>query len=40
MEKAQTPIAYQDADDFRVWWDADAARLAAVIKKIGRIETK
>jgi tripartite-type tricarboxylate transporter receptor subunit TctC len=40
MEKAQTPIAYQDADEFRAFWDADAARLAAVIKKIGRVEAK
>ena len=40
MDKAQTPIAYQDADEFRAWWDADAARLAAVIKRIGRIEAK
>jgi tripartite-type tricarboxylate transporter receptor subunit TctC len=40
MEKAQTPIAYQDADDFRAFWDADAARLAAVIRKIGRVETR
>jgi tripartite-type tricarboxylate transporter receptor subunit TctC len=40
MEKAQTPIAYQDADEFRAFWDADAARLAAVIKKIGRIEAR
>jgi tripartite-type tricarboxylate transporter receptor subunit TctC len=40
MEKAQTPIAYQDADEFRAWWDADAARLAAVIRKIGRVESK
>jgi tripartite-type tricarboxylate transporter receptor subunit TctC len=40
MEKAQTPIAYQDADEFRAWWDADATRLAAVIKKIGRVESK
>ena len=40
MEKAQTPIAYQDADEFRAWWDADASRLAAVIKKIGRVEGK
>jgi len=40
MDKAQTPIAYQDADDFRAFWDADAARLAAVIKKIGRVEGK
>jgi tripartite-type tricarboxylate transporter receptor subunit TctC len=40
MDRAQTPIAYQDADEFRAFWDADAARLAAVIKKIGRIDTK
>jgi tripartite-type tricarboxylate transporter receptor subunit TctC len=40
MDKAQTPIAYQDADEFRAFWDADAARLAAVIKKIGRVEGK
>ncbi|HEY7519542.1 MAG TPA: tripartite tricarboxylate transporter substrate binding protein [Methylomirabilota bacterium] len=40
MEKAQTPIAYQDADEFRAFWDADAARLASVIKKIGRVESK
>jgi tripartite-type tricarboxylate transporter receptor subunit TctC len=40
MEKIQTPIAYQDADEFRAWWDADAARLAEVIRKMGRVETK
>jgi tripartite-type tricarboxylate transporter receptor subunit TctC len=40
MDKAQTPIAYQDADEFRAFWDADAARLSAVIKKIGRIEAR
>lgn len=40
MEKIQTPIAYKDADDFRKWWDADAARLTDVIKRIGRIEER
>ena len=40
MEKIQTPIAYQDADEFKTWWDRDAAILADVIKKIGRVETK
>ncbi|HZF03149.1 MAG TPA: tripartite tricarboxylate transporter substrate binding protein [Patescibacteria group bacterium] len=40
MDKIQVPIAYQDADEFRAWWDADAARLADVIKRIGRIEAK
>ena len=40
MDKVQVPIAYQDADEFKAWWDADAARLGAVIKRIGRIESK
>jgi tripartite-type tricarboxylate transporter receptor subunit TctC len=40
MEKIQTPMAYQDADEFRAWMDTDAARLAEVIKRIGRVETK
>lgn len=40
MDKIQVPIAYQDADEFRAWWDADAARLADVIKSIGKVEVK
>jgi tripartite-type tricarboxylate transporter receptor subunit TctC len=40
MEKLQTPIAYKDADEFRTWWDADATRLAEVIKRMGRVEAK
>jgi hypothetical protein len=40
MEKIQTPINYKDADEFRVWWDAEAVRLAEVIKRIGRVEEK
>jgi tripartite-type tricarboxylate transporter receptor subunit TctC len=40
MEKVQTPIAYQDADEFKTWWDRDAATLADVVKKIGRVEAK
>ena len=40
LEKVQSPLAYQDADAFQAWWDADAARLAEVIKKIGKVETK
>lgn len=40
MEKIQTPIAYQDADEFRVWWERDAVVLADVIKRIGRVEAK
>lgn len=38
MERIQTPVAYLDTDEFRAWWDADAERLAAVIKRIGRVE--
>jgi tripartite-type tricarboxylate transporter receptor subunit TctC len=40
MDKIQVPIAYQDADEFRAWWDADSERLAAVIKRIGKVEAK
>ena len=40
MEKIQTPIAYQDADEFRAWWERDAQILARVIKQIGKIESK
>jgi tripartite-type tricarboxylate transporter receptor subunit TctC len=40
MEKAKTPIAYQDADEFRAFWDRDAQRIAAVIQFIGKTEAK
>ena len=40
MDKIQVPIAYQDAEEFRAWWDADSARLAEAIKRIGKVETK
>jgi tripartite-type tricarboxylate transporter receptor subunit TctC len=38
LEKLSSPAAYQDADEFKPWLDADAARLADVIKKIGKVE--
>jgi hypothetical protein len=40
MDKVQVPIAYQDAEEFRAWWDADAARLAEAVKAIGKVEAK
>ncbi len=40
LEKIQSPLAYQDADEFRSWWDADSAKLAEVIKRIGKVEAK
>ncbi len=37
--KLETPIAYMDADEFNAWWAMDAARLAEVVKKIGKVES-
>jgi len=33
-------IAYQDADEFKAWWDKDAQTLAEVVKRIGKVEDK
>ena len=40
LEKISSPPAYMDADEFKPWLDADAAKLADVIKKIGKVEVK
>lgn len=40
MDKAKTPIAYQDADEFKAFWDKDAQRIASVIQFIGKTEAK
>jgi len=40
MDKAKTPIAYQDADEFKAFWDADAKRIASAIQFIGKAEAK
>jgi tripartite-type tricarboxylate transporter receptor subunit TctC len=37
--KLETPIAYMDADEFNAWWARDAARLAEVVKTIGKVES-
>jgi tripartite-type tricarboxylate transporter receptor subunit TctC len=37
--KLDTPLAYMDADEFNAWWAKDAARLADVVKKIGKVES-
>jgi tripartite-type tricarboxylate transporter receptor subunit TctC len=37
-QKLQTPVAYQDAEEFNAWWRKDAEKLAAVIRKIGKLE--
>jgi tripartite-type tricarboxylate transporter receptor subunit TctC len=40
MAKLNTPIQYMDAPEFRKYWDADAKRLAALVKVVGKVEAK
>jgi tripartite-type tricarboxylate transporter receptor subunit TctC len=37
MAKLNSPIQYLDAPDFAKYWDADAKRLAAVVKIVGKV---
>jgi len=39
-EKMQMPPAYQDADEFKTWWDKDSEMLAAAIRRMGKPATK
>ena len=36
--KAGSPVLYQDAPEFQKYVDADAAKMAEVVKKIGKLE--
>jgi tripartite-type tricarboxylate transporter receptor subunit TctC len=38
LAKVETPIQYLDQPQFRSFWDADARKLAAVVKRIGKVE--
>ena len=38
LAKVETPVQYQDQPQFRAFWDADAAKLAGVVKRIGKVE--
>jgi len=40
MEKAQTPVQYLDAPEFRKFLAVDAARLKVAVEKIGRVAEK
>jgi tripartite-type tricarboxylate transporter receptor subunit TctC len=40
MDKLQTPIAFKQGEEFRRFFEADARRLAAGVRKVGKIETK
>lgn len=37
MKKINSPIHYLDAPEFQKYWDADAKRLAAVVKIVGKV---
>ena len=38
LAKLETPIQYLDQAQFRAFWDADARKLADVVKKIGKVK--
>jgi len=38
LAKVETPIQYLDQPRFRAYWDADATKLADVVKRIGKVE--
>jgi tripartite-type tricarboxylate transporter receptor subunit TctC len=40
MDKIETPIVFKQGEDFRRFFDADARRLAAGVRKVGKVETK
>jgi tripartite-type tricarboxylate transporter receptor subunit TctC len=37
MAKVNSPVKYLDAPEFAKYWDADAKRLAAVVKVVGKV---
>jgi tripartite-type tricarboxylate transporter receptor subunit TctC len=39
-EKMQMPPAYQDADEFKTWWDKDSEMLAAAIRRMAKPDAK
>jgi tripartite-type tricarboxylate transporter receptor subunit TctC len=38
LAKVETPVQYLDQPQFRAFWDADARKLADVVKRIGKVE--
>ena len=38
LAKVETPVQYLDQPQFKAFWDNDAAKLAAAVKKIGKVE--
>ena len=40
MSRVNSPIQYMDAPEFAKYWDADANRLAAAVKVVGKVDDK
>jgi len=40
MAKVNSPVQYMDAPEFKKYWEADGKRLAALVKVVGKVETK
>jgi len=40
MAKVDSLVQYQDAPEFQKYWEADAKRLAALVKVVGKVEVK
>jgi tripartite-type tricarboxylate transporter receptor subunit TctC len=38
LAQVETPVQYLDQPQFRTFWDADAHKLADVVKRIGKVE--
>jgi tripartite-type tricarboxylate transporter receptor subunit TctC len=38
LAKVETPVQYLDQPQFKAFWDNDAAKLAAAVRKIGKVE--
>jgi tripartite-type tricarboxylate transporter receptor subunit TctC len=38
LGKVETPVQYLDQPQFKAFWDADAKKLADVVRKIGKVE--
>ena len=40
MDRLETPITFKQGEEFQKFFDADARRLAAGVRKVGRVEDK
>ncbi len=40
MARVNSPVNYMDAPEFAKYWDADAKRLTAVVKVVGKVDDK